>query len=124
MKLGVGPNCVACRRWHRVGIVARRRSARYPIPPLTPQSRTTARTRSVLQSVKKAFYAHQPGAAQTVITAIAEFAAARRRRDALFLRALLKDGTIPMVVITKFRMGRVEINRLIPVLDRPLPPAV
>jgi len=81
-------------------------------------------TRSVLQSVKKAFYAHQPGAAQTVITAIAEFAAARRRRDALFLRALLKDGTIPMVVITKFRMGRVEINRLIPVLDRPLPPAV
>lgn len=81
-------------------------------------------TRSVLQAVKKAFYAHRPGAAQILITAIAEFAAARRRRDALFLRALPEDGTIPMVVITKFRMDRVEVNRLIPVLDQPLPPAV
>lgn len=80
-------------------------------------------TRSVLDVVKEALYAHQPGAEQTVISAIAEFAAARRRRDALFLRALPEDGTMPTVVITKFRMDRIEINRLIPVLDEPLPPA-
>ncbi|MGW6700002.1 hypothetical protein [Nocardia sp. NPDC055049] len=79
-------------------------------------------TKSVLKAVKEAFYAHQPGAEHAVISAIAEYAAARRRRDALFLRALPADGSVPTIVITKFRLDRIEINRLIPVLDAPLPP--
>ncbi|MFF2085398.1 hypothetical protein ACFVVM_16600 [Nocardia sp. NPDC058176] len=76
---------------------------------------------SVLHEAKKDFYAHKLGAEQTMVTAIAEYAAARCRRDLLFLRALPADGTVPEVVITNFRIDRTDIHRLVPFIDQPLP---
>ncbi|MFE7721900.1 hypothetical protein ACFU44_22975 [Nocardia rhizosphaerihabitans] len=78
-------------------------------------------TTSVLRAAKEDFYAHKPGAQQSLVSAIAEYAAARRRRDSLFLQALPEDGAIPTVVIKKFRIDRIDMYRLIPALDQPLP---
>ncbi|MGW6425094.1 hypothetical protein ACWF82_20665 [Nocardia sp. NPDC055053] len=76
-------------------------------------------TTSVMRTAKED--AHMPGAEQSVVAAIAEFAAARRGRDALFLRPLPEDGTIPTAVVTKFRIDRLDLYRLIPALYQPLP---
>ncbi|MFE7720518.1 hypothetical protein ACFU44_15925 [Nocardia rhizosphaerihabitans] len=77
-------------------------------------------TQWVLDAVKVAFYRRQPESVQAMTAATAEFATARRRRDALFLRALPPDGTIPVTVIKKFRITYFDIHRLVPTFTRPL----
>ncbi|MFE7721884.1 hypothetical protein ACFU44_22890 [Nocardia rhizosphaerihabitans] len=103
---------------------------RYPCPPprcRIPDAAIEAvvakyhAATSVLRVAKNDFYAHKRGAEQTVVTAIAKYAAARRRRDELFIHALPEDGTIPQTVIAKFRIDRADIYRLVPTLDQPLP---
>ncbi|MGV9823873.1 hypothetical protein [Nocardia xishanensis] len=77
---------------------------------------------SVLQAVKKALNERRPETAQAMAVATADFAAARWRRDALFLRALPGDGTVPTVVITKLRIDLHDIYRLVPALSQTKPP--
>lgn len=69
---------------------------------------------STLRTAKAALRERCPGATQVMLAATAEFAAARRDRDAIFLRALPTDGTIPVHVIDKFGISHVHIHRLIP----------
>ncbi|MFE7720561.1 hypothetical protein ACFU44_16145 [Nocardia rhizosphaerihabitans] len=78
-------------------------------------------TWEVLQAVKQAFYARRPEAAEAMTIAIANFAMARRRRDALFLRALPEDGTVPTIVLAKFRIDYLDLNRILPNFAWPLP---
>ncbi|MFE6925465.1 hypothetical protein ACFVAV_30935 [Nocardia sp. NPDC057663] len=77
-------------------------------------------TRWVLEAVKAALSVRQPESLSAMAAATAEFAAAHRRRDALFLRALPTDGTIPAMLIRKFRISYFEMHRLIPTFMRPL----
>ncbi len=64
----------------------------------------------------------QAGASAAMITATAELGAARRRRDALFLRAVPVDGTIPTELIGRFGLSLREVRRLVPTSAACAPP--
>ncbi|MFE6925481.1 hypothetical protein ACFVAV_31015 [Nocardia sp. NPDC057663] len=74
----------------------------------------------MLEAVKTALYERQPDAEEAMVAATSEFAAARWRRDTLFLRALPPDGTIPALVIKKFRITFLDVHRLVPAFAQPL----
>ncbi|ATL65628.1 hypothetical protein CRH09_04780 [Nocardia terpenica] len=71
---------------------------------------------AALLTARAALRDRHPDAARAMITATADFAAARRHRDALFLRALPGDGTVPAAVIGKFGISYREVRRLVPSL--------
>lgn len=92
----------------------------YP-PPIchVPDDRISAavtrytRAQSTLHAARESLHTQHQDSNQRMLTAIADFAAARRRRDALFLRALPDDDTIPVATITKFGITYAEVYRLV-----------
>ncbi|MBY8863805.1 hypothetical protein K7711_45590 [Nocardia sp. CA2R105] len=67
-----------------------------------------------LQVAKSALRAGQGETYAEMIAATADFASARRLRDALFLAGLPDDGTVPALTIRAFGMSLREVRRLVP----------
>ncbi|MBY8858640.1 hypothetical protein K7711_19330 [Nocardia sp. CA2R105] len=67
-----------------------------------------------LQMAKHALRPGKEEASAEMITATAEFASARRLRDALFLAGLPDDGTVPASMVRAFGMSLREVRRLVP----------
>ncbi|MFF3569224.1 hypothetical protein ACFYXQ_15750 [Nocardia jiangxiensis] len=76
-----------------------------------------------LQMAKHALRTGKGEASAEMIAATAEFASARRLRDALFLAGLPDDSTVPASMVRAFGISLRELRRLIPGLRTRIAPS-
>ncbi|MFF0457767.1 hypothetical protein [Nocardia africana] len=71
---------------------------------------------AALQAARESLIGRLPGGAEMMLAATSRYGACRSRRDAMFLRALPDDGTIPAALIARFGLEYLDVHRLLPAL--------